>query len=164
MTTQRHIGGRKTDGAATLVAVADDAADGPWPAQFGGRAFGISVLQRPPDAGGGERSLCVGHRGHQRQAHAHSFRSIRQKTGVAAAAMSEREVLTGDQMAGVDASCSTFPDEVLGRHQAEFMIERQFVQQVDTQSGQGVGAFGGQGQAEGRIVGAEDLARMRFER
>jgi hypothetical protein len=99
-----------------------------------------------------------------RLANAHSFSSIRQKTGVAAAAMAEREVLTGDQMAGVDAPMQHVSDEVLGRHQAEYMIERQFVQQVDTQASQGVGAFGGQGQAEGRIVGAEDLARMRFER
>ena len=43
------------------------------------------------------------------------------------------------------------------------MVERQFVEQGDAERGEGFGAFGRQGEAEGRVVGAKMLARVGLE-
>ncbi len=49
-------------------------------------------------------------------------------------------------------------------HQAEGAVERKFVQDGDAVGGQGLGAGSREHQVEGGIVGAEQLARMRFRR
>lgn len=78
--------------------------------------------------------------------------------------MPEGEVGAGGQVARAHALVQHLVQEGLGRHQAELVIERQFVQHVDTQRRQRVRPFGRQHQAEWRIVGAEHLPGMWLER
>jgi hypothetical protein len=46
---------------------------------------------------------------------------------------------------------------------AEFGVEAQFEQPGNVQTGQGIGFFGQEGQAEGRVFRPEEFARMRLE-
>ena len=163
MTPERDVGGGKADCAAARVAVRHRAADGPGAAEIGGGALGVAVLQHAADARGGDRAGAVGQQRHQGQPHAQSLGARGEEIGVAAAAMAEREVRAADQVPRAEALVQHLGHEGLGRHQAEFVVEAQLVQQRDAERLQRVGAFGRQGQAERRVIRAEMLARMRLE-
>ncbi len=102
-------------------------------------------------------------RGDQGEAHAEGFGALGEECGAAAAAVAEREIRAADQVAGAETLVEDFADEGFGRHQAECVVEFDFVEQGYAEGGQGFGALGGQGQAERRVVGAEMLARVGFE-
>jgi hypothetical protein len=80
-----------------------------------------------------------------------------------AATAAEGEILAGRQVAGAEAGVQDVGDELLGGDLAEFVGERQLVEQRHTHGGERVSSLGGEGQAERRVVGAEILARVRFE-
>ena len=141
-----------------------DAADRPGAPQFLGRPFGVAILQRASDAGRRQRPLCVCYRRHQGQPHAQSLGPSRQKAGITAAAMAERKILPGYQMAGAQAVVQHLPNELIRRHQAEVVVERQLVQQVHTQRSQRIRAFSGKCQSKRRIIRPKHLTRMRLER
>ena len=86
-----------------------------------------------------------------------------QEIGAAAAAAAEREVRAAHQVPRAEALVQYLGDERLGRHQAEFVVEAQFVDQRDAERLQCVGALGRQRQAKRRVIRAEMLARMRLE-
>ena len=163
MAAERDVGGGEADGAAPCVAMRHDAADRPGAAQHGRRAFGIAVLQGTADARGGDLPGRI----HQRRDHgkpdAEGFGAGGEESGIAAAAMAEGEIGAANQMPGADAGVEHVGHERFGRHRAERPVERQFVERGDPQGRQGGGAFGRQGEPERRIVGAEDLARVRLE-
>ena len=157
------VGGGEADRAAARVAVRDGAADGPGAAEIGGGAFGIAVLQHAADARGGDRAGAVGEQRHQGQPHAERFGARGEEVGAAAAAPTEGEVRAAHQMARAETLVQHLGHEGLGRHQAEFVVEGQLVEQGDAQRLECRGALGRQREAERRVVGAEVLARMRLE-
>ena len=160
---QRHVRGREADRAATLVAVADNPADRPRPAEFRRRPFGIAVLERAPDPRRGQRSLCVRHRRHQSQADAQGLRPAGQETGVAATPVAKGKVLPGHQVAGAEPLVQHLCDEILGGHEAEVVVERQLYSRSTPSPARASARSGGQCQPEGRVIGAKHLTRMRLE-
>ncbi len=78
--------------------------------------------------------------------------------------MTEGEIRAAGEVARTQTLVQHIRHERLGRHQAEGVVERQFVEQDHPQRGHGVRPLRRQGQAEGRVVGAEHLARVRLER
>ena len=77
--------------------------------------------------------------------------------------MAEGEVRAADQVAGAETLVEYIGDEGFGGHQAEGVVEREFVEQGYAECGEGFGAFRGEGEAEGWVVGAEVFARVGFE-
>ena len=144
--------------------MADNAADGPRAAELRCCAFRITVLQRAPDPGGRQRTLRIRHRRNQRQPHPQRFRPRGQKAGVAAPPVSEGEILARHQMARAKPSMQHLGNEVVRRHQAEFVVERQLIQQIDAKPRQRGRPLRGQCQAERRVIGAKHLTRVRLER
>ena len=101
--------------------------------------------------------------GTKRQPHAEGLGPLCQEVGAAAAPPAEREVRAAHQMPRTQPLMQHIADKSLGRHQAEFVVEPQLVDQRDPERLQRRRALGRQRQAERRIVGAEVLARMRLE-
>ena len=133
------------------------------PAEPFGRAVGIAVLQQPADAGGGDRLPAELHGGDDGQAHAALLGLARQEGDVAAAAVAEGEIRPAGQVLRAEAAMQHLFDEILGRHGREGVVEGQGDDMRGAGRGEGGRLGRQQGQAEGRVVGAEMLARMRLE-
>ncbi len=141
----------------------DGAADGPGAAEIGGGALGVAVLQQAADAGGADRALVVGELGDDGEADAEGFGALGEVGDVAAAAVAEGEIGAAGEMGGADASVEDIVEEGFGGEEGELAVEGDLVEGLDAQCGQGVGALGGEGEAEGRIFGAEEFAGVGLE-
>ncbi len=86
-----------------------------------------------------------------------------EKRRIAALAVPESEIRAAGQMACSNPAMQDVRDEILRRHQAEFGVEGEFVDKAHAERSERIDALAREGEAEGGIVGAEHLARMRLE-
>ena len=105
----------------------------------------------------------VGEQRHKCEAHAERLGALGEEVRSAAATPAEREIRATDEVLRAETLMEDLGHEGLGRHQAEVVVEAEFVEQRHAESRQGVGALGRQREAERRVVRAEMLAGVRLE-
>lgn len=94
------------------------------------------------------------------EADAERFDVATQEADIAAAAVAEGEIGTAGEVGGADAVVEDFGDEITGLDAGEVAVERELIEKIDALGVQGGGAFGFEGEAERRVVRAEEFARV----
>ena len=140
-----------------------DPAHRPGPAQLGGGALGVAVLQQAADARRADRPLRVGQRRHHREADAQRLRALREKGDIAAAPVPEGEIRAAGQVRRAHAPVQHLLHERIGAQQGKGAVERHLVHDLHAERRQRRGALRREREAEGRVVRAEQLARVRLE-
>ena len=168
MAAQRDVGGRESRSCGRACRHAPPAADRPGPAELGGGALRVAVLQQR--AGCGWRRAAPRRRPAAAPGSAPCRAASARRAGSVSPPRRWPNAKSGPQTRcrAPRPPCSTSVDEVLGRHQAELMVERQLVEQRDAERRERVGPLGRQRQAERRVVRAEharaDAARRSARR
>ncbi len=139
-----------------------DAADGPGPAELGRGALGIAVLQQAADAGRADRALRVGQLGDDGQAHAERLRRAARKATSPPRRWPKAKSAPQARCAAPIPSCSTSPRSRRPRAPRS-AVERDLVEQLHAERRPARRPLGRERQAEGRVVRAEQLARVRLE-
>ena len=160
---QRDVGGREAEAGAALGAADHRAGHAPPVAQHLGRALHIALRQLGPDGAGGEHLAGFRHLRHHRHAEAVRRAGTAQRLGIAGAALAEVEVVADHHMRHVQLLHQHLLDERLGGQPRQRRVEAQHDGKVEPERLQQLQLARQRRQPEVRLVGLEELARMRLE-
>ena len=132
-------------------------------AQHGGGIARAAVAEGVADGGRGDLFAVFGHQIGDGHAKAQVLAKILQHLNRSRPFGPEVEIRADNDVARAQALGQHAGGEILRRQAGQRGVEGQFIQDVDADLVQPVRARLGSGQAEGRGVGGEQLARMRFE-
>ena len=162
---ERDVGGWDVDGAAALRAFKDYAEDCPFVAEHFGGVCDFALLQELADAGGGEGvGVAVAERREFRYSDFMRGEPRFELFHVAAAFVAEDEIVARDDMLRTETLEQNFFDEILRRELREFGREGADEDFVDAGGFEQAFFYGEWSKAEGRRIGLENCARVRFER
>ena len=160
---QVHVGGGIAELAAALLAMDDDAAHEPGPAEQRGGARDVATPERLAHQRRGDRLLPDGEGRHHDHGHALGRAMGLQHFGRTRPALAEMEVVAADEARGAEPAEQQVVDEIARVDGGDVAVEGQHEGMAQSDARQQLGLDRGRGQPEHRLLGPEDAARMRLE-